>query len=188
MFAVLGSILFEIVGSPEKFESAREYDFAEHRVVESRPRLQWVGNGLEHLRLEIMLHASFTDPGAELAILRSTAEAHRALPLVFGNGGFRGFFVIDSLAVRSQQSSSTGTPIAIGVTLSLKEWVAGSAAELFAIADEPIATAVASASKSPGPMPGVSALLRLRAATGATGPTLQADDVAIEAIVRSAPR
>jgi hypothetical protein len=135
-----------------------------------------------------MLHASFTDPGAELAVLRSTAAAHQALPLVFGNGGFRGFYVIDSIAVRSQQSSSTGTPIAIGVTLSLKEWVAGSAAELLATAEKPIATAVASVSKLSGTTSGVSALLRLRAATGATGPTLQADDVAIEAIVRSAPR
>jgi phage protein U len=180
--------LFEVVGSPEKFESVREYDFAEHRVVESQPRLQWVGNGLEHVKLEIMLHASFTNPGAELAILRSNAAAHRALPLVFGNGGFRGFFVIDSMMVRSQQSSSTGTPIAIGVTLSLKEWVAGSASELFATTEEPIASAVSGGSKSAGTMPGVTALLRLRAATGATGPTLQANDVTIEAIVRSAPR
>jgi phage protein U len=192
MFAVLGDILFEVVGSPEKFDSVRDYDFAEHRVVESRPRLQWVGNGLERLKLELMLHASFTDPSAQLAILKANAAAHRALPLVLGSGGFRGFFVIDSLAVRSQQSSSTGTPIAIGVTLSLKEWAAGSLAELLAMTEEPLAAVVGSASaitpKAGRTMPGVSALLRLRAATGATGPTLQAGDVSGESIVRSAAR
>src|SRR5258707_15051972 len=101
MFAALGEILSEVVGSPERLESVRDYDFAEHRVVEGRPRLQWVGNGLERLKIELMMHSSFSNPAAQLALLRATAAAHRALPLVFGNGGFRGFFVIDSLFVRS---------------------------------------------------------------------------------------
>ncbi|MDO8433508.1 MAG: phage tail protein [Candidatus Binatus sp.] len=185
MFAVLGDILFEVIGSPETFESMREYDFAEHRVLEGRPRLQWLGNGLERLKLEIMLHSSFTDPSAQLSLLRSTAAAHRALPLVFGNGGFRGFFVIHSMAFRTHQSSALGTPIAINVTLSLKEWVTTDGPEILA-APAPL-IAPAENSKSAG-AEGVSALLQLRAASGATGPALQAGDVAVNAIVRSAAR
>src|ERR1700730_412153 len=94
LFAVLGEIPFQVVGSPEGYESRRGYDFAEHRVIERKPRLQWLGHELAPLTFELRLHSSFTDPAAKLALLRSTAAAHLALPLVFGNGGFRGFFVI----------------------------------------------------------------------------------------------
>ncbi len=124
MFAVLGDIQFEVVGSPESYESADGYDFPEQRVIESKPRLQWVGDELERLNFELMWHASFTNPAAQLALLRATAATHLALPLVFGDGGFRGFFVIESIKVKSQQLSAGGAPIAIRVALALKEWIA----------------------------------------------------------------
>jgi phage protein U len=186
VFAVLGDILFEVVGSPETFESSREYDFAEHRVVESAPRLQWLGNGLERLKLEVMLHSSFTDPSAQLSLLKATAAAHRALPLVFGNGGFRGFFVIQSIASRTKQSHATGAPIAIKVALALKEWAAGGGLDVLA---ETAAPTIAQAEMSQSAQaPGVSVLLQRRAAAGATSPELRAGDVAVNAIVRSAAR
>ena len=87
MFAVLGDIQFEVVGSPEAYESAGTYDFAEQKVIESKPRLQWVGDDLERLKFELIWHASFTNPALQLARLRATAAEHLALPLVFGNGG-----------------------------------------------------------------------------------------------------
>ncbi len=124
MFAALGEIQFEVVGSPEAYESAGSYDFAEQKVIESKPQLQWVGDDLERLKFDLAWHASFTNPAAQLAQLRATAAEHLALPLVFGDGGFRGFFVIESINVKSQQLSAGGAPIAIRVGLALKEWVA----------------------------------------------------------------
>jgi phage protein U len=188
LFATLGEIQFEVVGSPEGFESSRGYDFAEHRVVESKPVLQWVGNDLERLKFELRLHSSFTDPAAKLALLRSTAAAHLALPLVFGNGGFRGFFVIESIAVRSQQLSALGAPIAITAALGLKEWAAESELLLGAAAIPgfvPLGVTAAPGG-SQGSIPGVTALLSVSSATGASGPNLEASDVPISAIVRSA--
>ncbi len=126
MFAALGEIQFEVVGSPEGYESAGAYDFAEQRVIESKPRLQWVGDDLERLKFELMWHSSFTNPAVQLALLRATAAQHLALPLVFGNGGFRGFFVIESIKMKSQQLSAGGAPIAIRIALALKEWIADS--------------------------------------------------------------
>ncbi len=195
MFAVLGEIPFEVVGSPEGFESRRAYDFAEHRVVESKPRLQWLGNDLERLKFELRLHSSFTDPAAKLALLRSTAAAHLALPLVFGNGGFRGFFVIESISMRSQQLSARGVPIAITAALALKEWAVESelssgAPPIPDFVPLGIIPAVSSSSDggSPGTIPGVSALLSLSPARGATGPNLEANDIPVSVIVRSAAR
>jgi len=195
LFAVLGEIPFQVVGSPESFESRRRYDFAEHRVVESKPRLQWLGNDLERLRFELRLHSSFTDPAAKLALLRSTAAAHLALPLVFGNGGFRGFFVIESISMRSQQLSARGIPIAITAAVALKEWAAESellsgTSALPDFVPIGIRPAVSSSSDggSPGFIPGVSALLSLSPALGASGPNLAASDIPVSAIVRSAAR
>jgi phage protein U len=195
LFAVLGEIQFEVVGSPEAYESAGAYDFPEQRVIESKPRLQWVGDELERLNFELTWHASFTNPAAQLALLRATAAQHLALPLVFGNGWFRGFFVIESIAVKSQQLSAGGAPIAIRVALALKEWIAdsqllpsalpGAALSLLGIADPPAGTVGAGAGQL---APGVSALLSLPSATGTSGPNLEAGDVPASVIVRSVAR
>ena len=192
MFAVLGDIPFEVVGSPEGYESAGGYDFPEQRVIESKPRLQWVGDELERLSFDLMWHASFTNPAAQLARLRATAALHLALPLVFGNGGFRGFFVIESIKVKSQQLSAGGTPIAIRVALALKEWAADPQLLLSAQQLSPLgitaASSATSANGSSQATQGVSALLSIKTATGASGPNLEADDVAVDVIVRSVAR
>ncbi|MGC2757460.1 MAG: phage tail protein [Candidatus Binatus sp.] len=189
----MGEIQFEVVGSPEAYESARTYDFAEQKVVESKPQLQWVGDDLERLKFELMLHASFTNPAAQLALLRATAAEHLAQPLVFGDGGFRGFFVIESINVKSQQLSAGGAPISIRVALALKEWDADSILLSSAV---PAATVspLAIATTSPEVVganaltPGVSALLSIPAAAGARGPNLEAGDVPATVIVRSTAR
>jgi phage protein U len=193
LFAVLGDIQFEVVGSPDEYESAGSYDFAEQKVLESKPALQWVGDDLERLKFELTWHASFTNPAEQLARLRATAAEHLALPLVFGNGGFRGFFVIESINVKSQQLSAGGAPIAIRVALALKEWIAGplllsSAQPVTASLPLGIITASAGAAGAGANTltPGVSALLITPAATGASGPNLEAGDVPAAAIVRSA--
>jgi phage protein U len=195
LFAVLGDIQFEVVGSPESYESADGYDFPEQRVIESKPRLQWVGDELERLNFELMWHASFTNPAAQLALLRATAATHLALPLVFGDGGFRGFFVIESIKVKSQQLSAGGAPIAIRVALALKEWIADaqsllSSLSLGAFTTLGITTASTgtAAGGSNANTPGVSALLNIPSATGTSGPNLEADDVPAAVIVRSVAR
>ncbi len=193
MFAVLGEIQFEVVGSPEAYESAGAYDFAEQKVVESKPRLQWVGDDLERLKFELMWHASFTNPAAQLALLRATAAEHLALPLVFGDGGFRGFFVIESINVKSQQLSAGGAPIAIRVALALKEWssdltLLSSATPVTAVSPLGIATTSPASGRANVLTAGVSALLSIPTATGASGPSLEAGDVPAAVVVRSTAR
>jgi phage protein U len=191
LFAVLGDIQFEVVGSPEGYESAEGYDYPEQRVIENKPRLQWVGDELERLNFELMWHASFTSPAEQLAVLRATAAQHLALPLVFGDGEFRGFFVIESIKVKSQQLSASGAPIAIKVALSLKEWIADSgllSSALSLAAISPLGITNTSVGNADVVTQGVSALLSVPTATGASGPNLEASDVPTTVIVRSAAR
>lgn len=122
MFCVLGNITFQALGSPEVLDSSSASSYAEHKTVESMPRLQWVGEELEELSLDIMLHVSFSNPAADLAQLQAARKAHQAMALVFGNGYHAGYFVITKLSKSPKQLAADGSIIAIELKLQLKQW------------------------------------------------------------------
>lgn len=190
MFALLGDVPFQVVGSPEALDESYGYDYAEQRVVQARPRLQWMADELLTIRLEMLLHRSFADPAASLAVIRQAASTHAALPLVFGNGDFRGYFVISRIDTISRQLSSTGDPFALVVRLSLREspFVLDPAAPPI-----PTFVPIALSTLAPGGnvslarplVAGVSALINLAASTGPNSAMLLPDDFPTSAIVRS---
>ncbi len=203
MFALLGEIPFRVIGSPESIESERGYDYAEHRVVGARPRLQWLAGGLERIELELMLHRSFTDPAQQLTRLATAAETHRALALVFGSGEFRGYFVIESIAARSTQHGAGGEPLAVTLRLRLREWAPDRGAArrprpltrplgIIEKAREsfvglPAAAPIGLSEFAPAPTPaeaGLSALLRLIGGGGVSSTALRPGDVATATITR----
>jgi phage protein U len=199
MFAMFGNIPFEVLGSPERMESARGYDYAAHPVVEDQPHLQWVGDALEIIRLELMFHASFTDPAAQVAALEAAAADHQARALVFGSGEHRGYFVVTSLNVTTRQLGPSGKAIAVQARLVLTQWAIGNAIDpnappvpLFT----PIALIDALSSAGSGNaadaaagatlLAGLSVLLNNPSSTGPSSAQLQPDDVPPAQIVRSA--
>ncbi len=50
-------------------------------------------------------------------------KAHQALALVFGNGDYRGWFVITDVTATSEQTDSTGNVLAVNATASLREYI-----------------------------------------------------------------
>ena len=50
-------------------------------------------------------------------------KAHQALALVFGNGDYRGWFVIIDVTATSEQTDSTGNVLAVNATASLREYI-----------------------------------------------------------------
>lgn len=201
MFAVLGEISFEVLGSPESMNETRDYHYAEHQVVEARPLLQWISSGLATLTLELLLHVSFADPAATLAALEAAAADHTPRPLVFGNGTHRGYFVVAAIATLARQMSDQGDPIAVVVRLKLREWVQD--AELDPNAPPvPWFTPLGLVSLAPGltastsanaaatalsffPSVGLSALAFNPAPAGRLAPALNPKDISPGAIVRS---
>jgi phage protein U len=191
MFAIFGNIPFEVLGSPERMESKLGYDYAAHAVVEDKPLLQWVGDALQTIALELMFHTSFTNPAAQLAALEAAAADHQARALVFGSGEYRGYFVVTSLGVISRQLGPSGIAIAIQVRLTLTEWAIGNQLDPNAPpipAFTPIAL-VAALTPAPGSaaaiLAGVSALLNNPTSTGPGGAQLTPADVPPSQIVRS---
>jgi len=214
MFAVFGEIVFEVLTSPYEFESTRSWDYAEHRVVENRPALQWIADDLEILELSFHFHIAFTDPSLQLNALMVAANDHAARPLVFGNGLHRGYFILTSLRTSSRQMSADGSLLAITVRVVLKEWAEGfqtiSTANpvalfpLIGIVAAPAGTSTGSLIYSsaagqgdlssppatayvPTPVawPGVSPLLNIPGVAGLPTPHLSVGDVNPSAIVRS---
>ena len=99
--------------------------------------------------------------------------------------------VIESIKVKSQQLSASGAPIAIRVALALKEWIPDSqslATALSLAALSPLGIVNSSTGNAEVITQGVSALLSVPTATGASGPNLEANDVPASVIVRSTAR
>lgn len=206
MFALFGEISFAVVGSPEVFGSSRRFRYAEQEVVEERPRLQWVGDGLETITLAMLFHVSFTDPATQYGALLAAGQDHQARALVLGDGTFRGFFVVEAVAAKNIQLASDAHPLAIRVQVRLRQWVPGAAFDPAAspqplttplgVAPAPItyalpevaAAGLVTAADYVAPvfsLPGVSAIVDNPAPTGAAGPDVSYSDVPPAAIVRS---
>src|SRR6516225_2961810 len=134
MFALLGEIFFEVTRTPaarlnskswESFRSSRDYAYAEHKVVEARPRLQWLAQELEKISLGMSFHIVFVNPQREMDKLHRAAEDHQARALVFGNGVHRGYFVIEAIEETQQVQADDGSYIALEARVELREWVPG---------------------------------------------------------------
>ncbi|MGH8338342.1 MAG: phage tail protein [Gammaproteobacteria bacterium] len=214
MFGTLGEITFEVLTSPVAFEASFRWTYAEQEVVEARPRLQWLSEGLRTIAFDLRFHASFTNPAAQLESLVELARGHSAQALVLGNGQHLGYFVIVALRVASTQMTAVGDVIAMTVHLELKEWALSSELDPtvppqpdftpIAIVPAPegeetsavtysgapgVAATVTPASSSYVPTvtstPGVTPLLSDPATVASTG-VLSPDDVPTNTIVRSA--
>ncbi|MCV8380859.1 phage tail protein, partial [Escherichia coli] len=104
MFAVLGDIEFELITYWDGFEATFGVDYAEHARIGGKPGLQFVGDRLDEIQISLVFHQHYCAPDVELARLRTTMKAHQALALVFGNGDYRGWFVITDVTATSEQT------------------------------------------------------------------------------------
>lgn len=122
MYAQLGSIPFELI-MVTGLASRQTYSYAEHQVIEGKPQLQYIGDGLDETTLTIRFHVEFCSPRAELDRLRDEAAKHRALPFILANGTHKGRYVITDIDVTVEITADDGTLMSVDVRVALKEWV-----------------------------------------------------------------
>ncbi|ARU23677.1 hypothetical protein RSSE_c3294 [Ralstonia solanacearum] len=123
MFALLGDVQFDLITYFDGFELQFGADFAEHALIEGKPRLQFVGDKLDEIRIQLAFHAYYCDPEVELAKLKKAAAAHQAMALVLGNGDYKGWFVLTEAQATSTQTDKAGTLIALEANITLREFV-----------------------------------------------------------------
>lgn len=120
--ALLGKISFSLVTYFEGIEAKFAAEYAEHALIEGKPALQWTGDKLDEISWDVVFHAGYCDPETEMLKLRQAVRDHQALPLVFANGDYKGYFVPVEASVTSRMLSAGGTAIWIEAKLTLREY------------------------------------------------------------------
>ncbi len=97
--------------------------FAEHVVAEGKPRLEFLGPGLEELTLSVRLDAQLgLDPETELGSMREIRDAGQEKTLVIG-GKVVGKFVLEEIGEEHKRHDGSGGLLLAEVTLKLKEYI-----------------------------------------------------------------
>lgn len=122
MFAQLGSIKFDLITYFNGLDDVQKHNFAEHQTIESKPKLQFIGDELDELNIKLNFHSSFCTPENEIKKLKDTAKKHQELTFILGNGKYVGNFVIEEISSTTQQSDKIGNLISIEAEIKLKEW------------------------------------------------------------------
>lgn len=123
MFAMLGEVRFELLGSFTDLEETHSASYAKHEVLAGRPRLQAMGNELTQIRFGLKLHWKLGDVDAAYKGLIAAKEAQQAVSLVFGSGRFVGWFAIESLTARTLLQDGRGRTAARELDVSLTQFV-----------------------------------------------------------------
>lgn len=121
MFGQLGKIAFKLLPSFEEITESQKYNYAEHQVIEGKPKLQYVGDSLEEMNIKISFHSSFCTPETQLATLKTLAESHKAIPFILGSGRYLGRYFIEEISSTHRQSNAFGFLISIETNIKLKK-------------------------------------------------------------------
>lgn len=122
MYAQLGNVQFELLPI-EALDETFAWAYAEHQVIEGKPRLQFIAFNLDELSISVRWHFTFCDPEKEFATLKAEADLHQALPFIFANGKNLGRYVIYEIAKTLLSTADNGRPLCIEAKLKLKEFV-----------------------------------------------------------------
>jgi len=122
MFAQLGNIQFNLITYFNGIDDVQKHNFAEHQTIESKPKLQFIGDELDELNIKLNFHSSFCVPEAEIKKLKDTAKKHQELAFILGNGKYVGKYVIQEISSTTQQCDKFGNLISIEAEIKLKEW------------------------------------------------------------------
>lgn len=95
--------------------------YAAQRVIEGRPRRQFVAPDAPTLTLQLALHVAFVDVAWFVGRVRALADAHEVLTVQSNGGAILGDFVIEKLSWVPASAFADGTPISGSMTIALAD-------------------------------------------------------------------
>ena len=122
-YAKLGDFEFAGLKGFSAFSRSGSALYAEHQLLEGKPRLQKTGNSLNEISISIRLHVSFCKPDEELNVLKTFRDEGEVLVLQYGNGQIVGSFVILSIEDTVEEADAEGNIFSYLVNFNLKEYV-----------------------------------------------------------------
>lgn len=121
MYAQLGNIRFEGLKGFSNFSHERGVNYAQHELINGKPRLQAVGDNLDSISFGMYLHSEFTNPELDIETLRLSMQNREVLPLILGNGRVLGFFVIPNFSQINSFTDPLGNLIEATLSVELLE-------------------------------------------------------------------
>ncbi|GFM85416.1 hypothetical protein PSCICO_08150 [Pseudomonas cichorii] len=122
MFAVLGKLEFEVASGITGMEQRGTADWAEHPLIKGKPKLEWIGEGLEEITFTMQLHPWLGDPEVRLRNLRELKAKHEPLAFVLGSGEYLGTFVVTDISSVPKRASADGRIFSTAVQVGLREF------------------------------------------------------------------
>lgn len=101
--------------------TAEAWLYAAQRVIEGRPRRQFVAPDAPTLTLQLALHVAFVDIVWFLGRLRSIADAHEVVTVQTSGGAILGDFVVEKIDWVPTAQFHDGVPIAGAATIALAD-------------------------------------------------------------------
>jgi phage protein U len=132
MYFKFGDIQFEGLFAAEAFEHSEKASYAEHALIDSKPRLQRTGEQLQEIKLKVHLHRDFGNVEDRVNKFRDARAAGTVLPLIFGNGNIDYRYVITDVDKSFTQLDSYGNIIECTLDITFKEFAGGIQADLIA--------------------------------------------------------
>ena len=121
MFAWFGPVALEIL-RVDGLEVRDTWAYAEHGVIDGKPRLQFQGAQLRRVTLDFRLRVEHGDPEALLDRLRLIGDSGEAQLLQRGDGRQLGEFVVTELSDKPGWAYADGKPIAVTAKMKLQEY------------------------------------------------------------------
>ena len=127
-WATLGSVVFNLLNSPEQVTATFGQDYAQHPVIQGKPRLQAIGTKLAEVNFTISLNGSFGDnPEQVFSDLKDLSDAQEPVTFMIGTGEYavpwQGFYVITELKPTIVRALANGAISEMTVDVALLEWV-----------------------------------------------------------------
>lgn len=120
----LGTKVFDGLFAPSALSfSGNEANIAEYPLINQKPRVQHTGNMLELMSFRMKLRIEFCNPDQEIKDLRNWKENGEVLPLLIGDGQYKGDFLIRSVPYEVVQTFPDGTIIEANVSIELVEHI-----------------------------------------------------------------
>lgn len=123
MLAQLGTVVFEVVGPLTGVDVSAGYGFAEHGRIGLKPALQFTGEDLDDLSLELLFSTAFCDPASSVRDLRALAAAHEAVPFFWASGEVQGYYVLRTVSTTVLETDALGSMLRASCRVRLTEWV-----------------------------------------------------------------
>lgn len=121
LYAVLGETELDIIAWLDGFEARFAAEWPEQGLIGRKSLIQHTGFAPDEVRLRVLLHSQWCDPGAELAKLKARLDDAQPLAFVLGTGEYRGRFVLTEVSAVTRQTDGYGALIALEADITLKE-------------------------------------------------------------------